>query len=97
MGVKAILIHPSYQGVCGRHAAEDLCVTPGELIGFLSGVRISDPISEERSGKRCPASSRTAEEYRKRGESRVTPRRGSRVGWGRRPAKVDGKGEEASE
>ena len=49
MGAKALLIHPSYQGVCGRHGTEDLCVTPGGLIGFLSGVRISESISEERS------------------------------------------------
>jgi hypothetical protein len=37
------------------------CVTPGGLVEFLSGDRISDPISEERSGKRGLASSRTAE------------------------------------
>lgn len=60
-GGEGVLIHPSYQGVCGQHGAEEQCVTPGELVGFLSGVRISDPISEERSGKRCPTSSRTAE------------------------------------
>ena len=47
MEAKAILIHPSYQGVCGRHGMEDLSVTPGGLVGFLSGVRISDPISRE--------------------------------------------------
>jgi hypothetical protein len=61
MEAKAILIHPSYQGVCGRHAVEDLCVTPGELVGFLSGNRISEPISEERNGKRSLVSSRTVE------------------------------------
>ena len=61
MEAKALLIDPSYQGVCGRHGTEDLSVTPGGLVGFLSGVRISDPISDERSGKRCSASSRTAE------------------------------------
>jgi hypothetical protein len=49
MGAKALLIHPSYQGVCGRNGTEDLCVTPGGLVGFLSGVRISESISEERS------------------------------------------------
>ena len=36
MGAKALLIHPSYHGVCGRHGTEDLCVTPGELVGCLS-------------------------------------------------------------
>ena len=45
MEAKAFLIHPSYQGVCGRHGAEDLCVTPGELVVFLGGNRISNPIS----------------------------------------------------
>ena len=59
-GGEGVLIHPSHQGVCGRHGAEEQSVTPGELVGYLSGVRISDPISEERSGKRCPTSSRTA-------------------------------------
>ena len=60
-GGEGVLIHPSNQGVCGQHGAEEQCVTPGELVGFLSGVRISDPISEERNGKRSPMSSRTAE------------------------------------
>ena len=45
MEAKAFLIHPSYQGVCGRHGAEDLCVTPGELVVFLGGNRISNLIS----------------------------------------------------
>jgi hypothetical protein len=60
-GGEGVLIHPSYQGVCGRHGTEDQSVTPGGLVEFLSGDRISDPISEERSGKRGSASSRTAE------------------------------------
>ena len=60
-GGEGDLIHPSYQGVCGRHGTEDQGVTPGGLVGFLSGIRISDPISEERNGKRSPVSSRTAE------------------------------------
>jgi len=60
-GGEGVLIHPSNQGVCGQHGAEEQCVTPGELVGFLSGFRISDPISEERNGKRSPTSSRTAE------------------------------------
>jgi hypothetical protein len=34
-GGEGVLIHPSYQGVCGRHGTEDECVTPGELVGFL--------------------------------------------------------------
>jgi hypothetical protein len=47
MEAKAFLIHPSYQGVCGRHGTEELSVTPGGLIRFVSGIAISDPISRE--------------------------------------------------
>ncbi len=60
MEAKALLIHPSNQGVCGRHGMEDLSVTPGELVEFQTGVRISDPISKDRSGERCLTSGRTA-------------------------------------
>jgi hypothetical protein len=31
MEAKALLIHPSHQGVCGRHGREDQDVTPGGL------------------------------------------------------------------
>ncbi len=34
-GGEGVLIHPSNQGVCGQHGAEEQCVTPGELGGFL--------------------------------------------------------------
>jgi hypothetical protein len=44
-GGEGVLIHPLYQGVCGRHGMEDQCVTPGELVVFLGGSGISDPIS----------------------------------------------------
>ena len=47
MGAKALLIHPSHQGVCGRHGTEDLCVTPGELVGSPDGTGVSDPISRK--------------------------------------------------
>jgi hypothetical protein len=30
---EGVSIHPSNQGVCGRHGAEDHVVTPGGLIG----------------------------------------------------------------
>src|SRR5215813_3477418 len=33
MATKAFSIHPSNQGVCGRHGAEEHVVTPGDLIG----------------------------------------------------------------
>jgi hypothetical protein len=45
-GGEGVLIHPSNQGVCGRHGVEDSCVTLGGLIGFPSGIGISKPISE---------------------------------------------------
>ncbi|MFP5111389.1 hypothetical protein ACSU64_03230 [Bacillaceae bacterium C204] len=28
MEAKALLVHPSYQGVCGRHGMEDECSDP---------------------------------------------------------------------
>jgi len=60
-GGERVLIHPSHQGVCGWHGMEDQCVTLGGLVVFLSGIRITDPISVMRSGKGCTASSRTVE------------------------------------
>lgn len=45
-GGEGALIHPPYQGVCGRHGMEDQCVTPGGLTWFLGGARISRPISK---------------------------------------------------
>ena len=32
METKAFLVHPSYQGVCGRHGMEDDDVTHGDLV-----------------------------------------------------------------
>ncbi len=49
-GGEGVLIHPPYQGVCGRHGTEDLDVTPGGLIRFPSGVGISNPISVSEMG-----------------------------------------------
>jgi len=49
-GGEGVLIHPPYQGVCGRHGTEDLDVTPGGLIRFPSGIGISDPISVSEMG-----------------------------------------------
>ena len=44
-GGEGVLIHPPYQGVCGRHGTEDQGVTPGGLVRFPGGTGISDPIS----------------------------------------------------
>jgi len=45
-GGESVLIHPSYQGVCGRHGVEDHCVTLGELRKCLVGTELSDSISD---------------------------------------------------
>ncbi len=66
-GDEGVLIHPPHHGVCGRHGMEEQRVTSGELAGPPGGTGGSDPISEQRSGKRCSVSSRTAAAYRKRG------------------------------
>ena len=49
-GGEGVLIHPPYQGVCGRHGMEDQGVTPGELAWFPGGTGIRDPISESEVG-----------------------------------------------
>jgi hypothetical protein len=49
-GGEGVLIHPPYQGVCGRHGVEDQCVTPGELAELPGGTGRSDPISESEKG-----------------------------------------------
>ena len=45
-GGEGVLIHPPYQGVCGRHGTEERCVTSGGLAQFAGGAVISEPISE---------------------------------------------------
>ena len=40
------LIHPPYQGDCGRHGTEEQRVTSGGLAESLGGTRVSGPISE---------------------------------------------------
>src|SRR5215831_19443355 len=45
-GGEGVLIHPPYQGVCGRHGTEEQCVTSGGLAGSLGGAGVSRPISE---------------------------------------------------
>src|SRR6516225_7760246 len=49
-GGEGVLIHPSQQGVCGRHGTEDLSVTPGGLSGSAGGTEGSDPISASEMG-----------------------------------------------
>jgi len=51
-GGEGVLIHPSYQGVCGWHGTEDLSVTPGGLMRFGDWHSSrSDPISREMKWK----------------------------------------------
>jgi hypothetical protein len=49
-GGEGVLIHPPYQGVCGRHGTEDHDVTPGGLDSFLEGTKRSNPISVSEVG-----------------------------------------------
>ena len=45
-GGEGVLIHPPYQGVCGRHGTEEQRVTSGGLAGSPGGTGVSGPISE---------------------------------------------------
>ncbi len=47
---EGVLIHPPYQGVCGRHGMEEQRVTSGGLTPFAGGTAISGPISESEVG-----------------------------------------------
>ena len=42
---EGVLIHPPYQGDCGRHGTEEQCVTSGELTESPSSIGVSGPIS----------------------------------------------------
>jgi len=66
--------------------------------GIVSGWhRSKQTYKRERNGEQCVASSRTAEQYLKHGESHVTGQPAAEVGRGRQPAKAVGKREEGSE
>src|SRR6516225_9241303 len=45
-GGEGVLIHPLYQGVCGRHGMEEQGVTSGGLAGSPGGTGVSGPISK---------------------------------------------------
>ena len=53
-GGEGALIHPPYQGVCGRHGREDRYVTPGGLMWFPVGTGISGPISRKAKWEATP-------------------------------------------
>jgi hypothetical protein len=67
MEAKAFSFIPPYQGVCGWHGTEEQRVTSGGLAWSPGGTGGSEPISEERNGKRCCVSSWTTARYLKRG------------------------------
>jgi hypothetical protein len=95
MGTKALLIHPSQQGVCGRHDPEEQSYDPQENSSCCrGGSGISDPISKQakRGVKRGEWSNRRIVPSRA-GESRLTAKQAAtleRVG-GRRRTKEEGK------
>lgn len=41
-GGEGVFIHPSYQGVCGRHGREEGYVTSGGLTGYPGGTGLND-------------------------------------------------------
>ena len=90
-GGEGVLIHPPYQGVCGRHGTEDLPVTSGGLAESAAGTAVSEPISLRAKGRvmLSPVVGRL-QRYHKRGESRVTEQSATRMGRGRQPA-LDGR------
>src|SRR6478735_2469173 len=89
-GGEGVLIHPPYQGVCGRHGTEDQGVTPGGLVRFPGGTGISDPISRKAKWRATPGESSDGRIVPEAGRKPRDRAIGSRVGWGRRPAKVVG-------
>lgn len=48
---EGVLIHPPYQGVCGRQGMEDQRVTPGGLVRSAGGTAVTDPISVSEMGR----------------------------------------------
>src|SRR5215831_1756780 len=91
---EGVLIHPPHQGVCGRHGAEEQCVTSGELAESSGGTEVSGPISASEMASDALSVVRrlnsTYEAWRKP-RDRAT---GDGIGRGRRPAKMVGKRKE---
>src|SRR5438105_14459149 len=56
---EGVLIHPAYQGDCGRHGTEEQRVTSGGLTESLGGTRVGGPIREgEGAGDARPVDGR---------------------------------------
>src|ERR1035438_171030 len=88
---EGVLIHPPYQGDCGRHGTEEQRVTSGGLTESLGGTRVSGPISaSEGASDALPVDGRlcsTTNPVKAAGPSN----RRSEVDRGRQPAKTVGK------
>jgi hypothetical protein len=58
METKAFLVHPSHQGVCGRHGTEDDDVTHGGLV-MSEIIALAGQVGKHsRSGRTAPATSK---------------------------------------
>ena len=89
---EGVLIHPPYQGDCGRHGTEEQRVTSGGLTESPGGARVSGPISaSEGASHALPVDGRLCS-YHKRSESCGTEQ--SAIGSGSGKAAGEDGGEE---
>ena len=83
-GGEGVLTHPAYQGVCGRHGAEDMGVTQGGLGEcFGQGPGRARTISDMRSVRVSSSSRRRVAKYLKRRQQNLCDRKGGRGGPGK--------------
>src|SRR5205823_2069563 len=83
-GGEGVLIHPPYQGVCGRHGTEEPHVTwrrTGRVCGRHHSKRAYKPAGERASDAGSVVG--RLQRYHKRGESRVTEPIGDQKGSGK--------------
>ena len=69
---EGVLIHPPYQGDCGRHGMEEQRVTSGELAKSADGNVVSKPISESEKASNALSVVGRLNSTLRRDESRVT-------------------------
>src|SRR5215472_4653756 len=89
-GGEGVLIHPPYQGVCGRHGTEEQCVTSGGLAESPGGTGVSGPINASERASEARSVVGRLSSTTKRGESRATAQAATGMGRGRQPAKMVG-------
>jgi hypothetical protein len=58
METKALLVHPSHQGVCGRHGTEDDDVTHGDLVMSENNALAGRVGKQSRSDRVAPTTSK---------------------------------------